>query len=302
MLGCVFLPFIGLGLFFAVMVIREALSAAATYSWKSETCRILDSEVRETNERSPWFAYLRYTSSAGESVRSSRLFDTYRGAVRFTRRWPVGSGATCYLNPQDPGGTLLERKGSGLVILLFLPIPLLFVFIGAAGFYGVVFRERPRPIVRTPAHPAAARKFTGGALFAVGLILVLAFLLIPVRRALMARWWHARECTILRSAVRQYSGNKSHSGFAPLILYSYAANGEEHRSDVYSFFDPASHGWQASQSIVQQYRRGSSAICYVNPGDPDDATLDRNPSTGWLVGLLPLGLLAGGRALWRQTG
>ena len=42
----------------------------------------------------------------------------------------------------------------------------------------------------------------------------------------------------------------------------------------------------------------STVTCYINPADPDDATLNRDPSLGWLFGLLPLVLLASGLALW----
>ena len=161
-LSIVFVPFFLLGLFFVVMVVRGAIASAASYTWQSVPCQIVESEVRETSERSPWFAYLRYTWpggstwSDGESLRSSRTFGTYREAVLFTRRWPAGSRTTCYLDPRDPAGALLERKGSGLVLLLFLPIPLLFVFIGAAGFYSVVFRVHPKPRIRRPANPLPA--------------------------------------------------------------------------------------------------------------------------------------------------
>jgi hypothetical protein len=297
-LGCVFLPFFGLGLFFVVMVVREAIASAATYTWQSVPCQIVESEVREANERSPWFAYLRYTWSTGESLRSSRLFGTYREAVRFTRRWPAGSSATCYLDPRDPAGALLERKGTGLVLLVFLPIPLLFVFIGAAGFYSVVFRVQPKPRVCRPANPIAGRRFAAASLLVVGSVLFLAFLLGPVRHAIAARSWRAQECKILRSEVRRYATTKGSDGFSPEIFYSYVVDDHEHRADTYSFFEYASRGWASALRITNRYRPGSTVTCYVNPTDPDDATLNRDPSPRWLIGLLPLAVLAGGLAAW----
>jgi len=292
MFGCFFLPFLGLGLFFTVMVVRQAIDAAATYSWQAVPCRVVVSEVLETSERAPWFAYLRYTTSAGESVRSSRTFGNYRDAVRFTRRWPAGSGATCYLDPGDPAGALLERKGSGLLILLFLPIPLLFVFIGAAGFCVVVFRVKLKPRVRRGANPDAGRRFMGGLSIAVGLVLLLVFLVGPVRYAVAARSWRVQECRILRSKVRRYSTGSDR--FAAEILYSFTVDGEEHRSDAYSLFEYPASGWKSAQRVVNGYRPGSIVACYVNPADADEATLDRDPSIGWLVGLMPLALLAWG--------
>jgi hypothetical protein len=297
-LGCAFLPFFVLGLFFAVMVVREAIASAATYSWQPAQCRIAGSEVRETAENSPWFAYLRYTSPTGESVRSSRLFGTYRDALRFTRRWPAGSVATCYLDPRDPAGALLERKGTGFALLLFLPIPLLFVFVGAAGFYSVVFRVQPQPRFRYRASPIAGRRFMAGLMIAGGLVLSMAFVLGPVRRAIAARSWLAQDCRILRSQVRRYATRKGSDAYSPEILYSYQADESERRSDIYSFFEYSSRGWASSRRIAGRYRPGSTVTCYVNPSDPDDATLSRDPSPGWLIGFLPFALLAGGLAVW----
>jgi len=299
--GFVFVPFFALGLFFVVMMVREAVASAATYTWQPVSCEIVESKVLESSDRSPWFAYLRYTSPTGESVRSSRPFETWREAVRFTRRWPAGSRATCYLDPRDPAGALLERKGAGLVLLLFLPLPLLFVFIGAAGFYTVVFRVQPRvqpwTRVRRPANPVAGRRFAAALLLVAGLGLFAAFLLGPVRHAIAARSWRAQECKVLRSEVRRKTGGEDGDVYSPEILYSYTVDGEEHRSETYGFFAYSS-GWASAQRISNGYRSGSTATCYVNPADADDATLNRDPSLGWLIGLLPLVLVAGGRAVW----
>ena len=297
-LGCFFLPFLGLGLFFTVMVIRGAIASAATYNWQSAPCRILESNVLEANEPLPWFAYLRYQSPTGESVRSSRTFGTYRDALRFVQRWPEGSAATCYLNPGDPAGALLERKGTGLVLLLFLPIPLFFVFIGAAGFASAVFRWQPRRRPVRPISPIAGRRFAAAVLVLLGLGLFTAFLLGPVRRAMAARSWLAHECTILRSEVRRFATSRGSDSYTLRLLYSYLVEGREHRSDTYSLLEFSDSGAKSAQRIVSAYRPRSVVTCYVNRADADEATLNRDPSLAWLVGLLPLGLIAWGRALW----
>ena len=299
--GCVFLPFFLLGLFFTVMVIRQAVASAATYTWQSVPCEIVQSDVRETSERSPWFAYVRYTWSTGESLRSSRTFGTYREAVLFTRRFPAGTRATCYLDPRDPAGALLEPNATGFGLLLFLPIPLLFVFIGAAGFYSVVFRVQPKPRVWRPANPVAGRRFAAALLLLTGSVLSLLFLLGPVRHAIAARSWRAQECKILRSEVRRHATTRGSDAYSPQIFYSYAVDDYEHRSDSYSFFEYLDNGWAAARRISGRYRPDSTVTCYVNPSDPDDATLDRNPSLGWLFGLLPFALLYWGLAVWRRS-
>lgn len=296
--GCVFLPFLGLGLFFTVMVMREAIASAATYTWQAGTCQIVESEVRDSSP-GPWFAYLRYTSSEGESVRSSRPFGTYKEARRFTRRWPAGSSTLCYLDPRDPAGALLERKGTGLALLLFIPIPLLFVLIGAVGFYNVVFRVQPKPRITHSISPIAGRRLTAGALIVVGSVLCIAFLLGPVRHALAARSWHVQDCKILRSEIQRHRSSKGSDTYSPLILYSYWLDDLEYRSDTYSFFE-YSASWASAQRTIGRYRPGSTATCYVNPADRDDATLQRDPSLGWLIGFLPFGLIAAGVAVWRR--
>jgi hypothetical protein len=295
--GCVFVPFFVLGLFFVVIMVRDAIAYAATYTWQAVSCQIMESEVRESSSPTPWFAYLRYTWSTGESVRSSRSFRTYREAVHFTRRWPAGSRATCYLDFRDPAGALLERKGAGLAILLFLPLPLLFVFIGAAGFYSAVFRVQPRWRVHHASNPIAGSRLAAALLIVVGLALSMAFLLGPVRHAIAARSWRARECKILSSRIQRYPTTKGSDAYSPVILYSYAVDESEHRCDTYNFFE-YSKGWASAQRLNSRYRQGSTVSCYVNPADPDDATLSRDPSLGWLIGLIPFALLAWGLAVW----
>jgi hypothetical protein len=297
-MGLAFVPFFGLGLFFAVMVVREAVASAATYTWRSVPCQIVESEVRESSDPAPWFAYLRYTWSTGESIRSSRPFRTYREAVHFTRRWPAGSRATCYLDPSDPAGALLKRKGEGLAFILFLPIPLLFLFIGAAGFITVVFRVQPPARVRPPVSPIAGRRLGSGLLIIVGSGLFAAFLAGPVRNATAARSWRAEQCKIIRSEVRRYPTSRGSDGFSPEIYYSYAIHGREFHSDTYNFFEYSASGWKSAQRIAGRYRRGAIVNCYVNPADPDEATLDRNPSFGWVAGLLPVALIIWGLFLW----
>lgn len=299
--GCVFLPFFVLGLFFLVMIVREVIASASTYTWQAAPCRMIESEVRGTGDNYGWFAYLRYEWDTGESIRSSRPFASYREALRFTHRWPAGSSTTCYLDPRDPAGALLERKSSGLGLALFIPLPLLFMLIGGAGFYFVAFRKQPQIRVRPPANPAAGRRIVAALLMAMGTIISLAILGGPVSHLLAARSWRAGDCTVIRSQILEHHGSKGAISYSPGIFYSYMAKGQEHRSDTYSFFY-GSGGWDSAMEIIHRYRPGSTVSCDINPADPDDAVLHREPTLGWLVGLAPLVLVAAGAALWRRLG
>lgn len=193
---------------------------------------------------------------------------------------------------------MLERKGENLTLALFLPIPLLFVLVGAMGFYTIVFRVKLQPYHRRPANPVAGRRLVAGVLIIAGSLLFMAFLLVPVRHAFAARSWRDVECTILRSEIRRHHSSKGSDAYSPEILYSYVVDGKEHRSDTYSFFGLSRSGWAAARRKTDGYRAGSTVTCYVNPNDPDDATLHRNPSLGWMVGLIPLALLTWGIRAW----
>ncbi len=138
-----------------------------------------------------------------------------------------------------------------------------------------------------------------GLLLLAGSVLFMAFLLGPVHQAIAARSWPAQGgCKILRSEIRRYATSKGSDAYSSLVFYSYTVDDREHRSDTYSFFEYPANGWAAAQRITSGYRPGSTVSCYVNPTDPDDATLNRDPSLAWLIGLLPFALLAGGVAVW----
>lgn len=297
-LGCVFLPFLLLGLFFLALMGRALFDAAATYTWQSVPCRILTSEVRESDNRyQPWFGYLRYSWSAGESERSSARFSSYTEAVRHIRRWPAESAATCYLDPGDPGGTLLERKGKSFFIAIFLPVPLIFVLVGAAGIYGI---WRPQPVAVRPSrwNGIGGRRLGAALLILIGGVLSVVFIRGPVRHAVAARSWTAQQCTVVRSEVRPQESDEGGDTYSPAVLYSYRIGGVEHRSDTYSFLT-FSGGRNSAERAAGLHPPGSTATCYVNPADPDDAVLHPEPSLVWLIGIIPLAALAGGFALWR---
>jgi len=296
--GCIYLPFFLGGLFFLVVMARLLIGAASTYTWEAVPCRVVASEVREKdNLYHPWFAFLRYAAPGGESEGSSGAFDTYTEAVRYTRRWPAGSAATCYVDPREPGGALLERKGSQLYLALFLPIPLIFILLGAAGFYSVLRKQPAQLRLPRPSNPSAGRRIGAALLILAGAVLLAVFVRGPVRRALSARSWQARECTVVRSGLLPHQSDEGGDTYTPAILYSYLADGREHRSDTYSFLSFAG-GRSSAERVAGRYKAGSTVTCYVNPADPDDAVLHPGPTLIWLIGLVPLAALALGWAIW----
>jgi hypothetical protein len=258
-----FLPLLLLGLFFLGLTVRVLDGSAATYTWQAVPCRIIASEVRESDDRyNPWFAHLSYAWSNGKSERESRRFSSYTEALRHVRRWPAASTTTCYVDAGDPAGALLERKGKSLALVLFLSIPLLFVFLGAGGLYGVVFRKaHPRP----PRANAFAGRRTGAVLLLlIGAIFSVLFFGGPVRRAWVARSWRAEQCMIVRSAVLAHAGDEGGDTYSPAILYSYIVGDREHRSDAYSFLT-FSGGRASAERTAGRYTPGATVTSPPTP-------------------------------------
>ena len=78
----------------------------------------------------------------------------------------------------------------------------------------------------------------------------------------------------------------SHS---PEILFSYAVEDREYRSDTYSFFEYPDNGRAAAQRITNGYPQGLDRNLLRQPRrSRRHATLNRDPSLGWLVGSPPV--------------
>lgn len=109
----------------------------------------------------------------------------------------------------------------------------------------------------------------------------------PIFKLIEARSWIATPCVIDSSSVARHTGSKG-STYSIEITYSYSVNGKPYAGSLYHFFPGSSSGYSYKAAVVQQYKRGSKAICYVNPHDPYESVIDRGITRdGWL-GLIPL--------------
>lgn len=127
----------------------------------------------------------------------------------------------------------------------------------------------------------------------------------PVMGLIAARSWVETPCTILASRVAESSGDDG-STYRVDIQYAYVFEDGEYRSDRYDFFEGSTSGYQGKADVVARYPPGARALCYVNPSDPSQAVIDRDPGLRYLFGLFPLLFLfvgLGGVAFaLRQTG
>ncbi len=272
---------------------------------------MVERRTSSDDARPYWFA-VQYTysfngesHSSGKHFRSDQGFADYGEAQRLVQRYPPGSKSYCYVNPSNPAEAILQRPSFWLA--LAIPFPLIFVAIGAGGIF-LTWRTRADASVPEEKKPisslAAAAK---GAKFLVpvysiflliGLGTFYAIVVRPVGQILAARGWLETPCVVVSSQVRSHSSDDGPT-YSVDILYTYAVNGKEYKSNRYQFMGGASSGYGSKAEIVNRHPPGAHTVCYVNPRDPTQAVLERRFTSGLFFGLIPLAfILAGGSGIF----
>lgn len=307
-----FLIFFGMGVAFTWLVAREALAGLRTWTWKPTDCRILTSQVTDTDPqgKSKGNFYFRvsyqYTFDGRTFVsdkdrRNAASFSDYADAARLVEQYPEGSGALCYVNPAKPEDAVLKR--GSLWAPLFILFPLIFVTIGAGGIYGAWGGKfgsgNPRAPISNSAR--AIGQFWStifyGVFALVGSLLFFVFFVRPAIQMVESRDWPSVPCVVISSETQYHSG--SHGGtYSINIFYRYTVNGREYKSNRYGFMTGSSSGYEGKAAVVRQFPPGRATVCFVNPNQPWEAVLNRGFTSDMWFGMIPLVfLLIGGGGL-----
>src|ERR1051325_5675722 len=298
-----FLAFFGMGALFCCFIAREFYLNVQTRTWRPTECVVVESHIQQKNSRddNPYefvvhyeYAWQGQEYSSTNCSRQPACFSDYSKAQRLASRYPSDTKAKCFVDPSHPEHAVLEKPSLwiGLVILL----PLFFIGIGVGGLL-MVWEFKPlmaRLPLRASGAPSSGGRRKSAAFQAV---LFSLFLLVgssglyfltlhPLQRMVSARHWKETECTIISSRVRRHSGNKGPT-YAVDILYAYQVAGREFRSNRYKFLGGSSSGRRGKAAIVQRFRAGTKAICFVNPEDPFEAVLNRGFTPDMWFGLIP---------------
>lgn len=309
------LALLAAGLLVAWATTKDFARTIASRSWPATECLILSSGVTVPGDGEEEFVFrARYRYAAGgvertgETVRfgytgSGESADAYRMAAAY----PAGARVTCWVDPEDPSVSFLERRNlwHGLVILASLP----FVLIGTGGLWllwGGRFGRRDGRPVPSPAE-RLGRKWTGGssgclaAFFSVFLIAglgVLWLMLIgPAIKAWNAREWVPTSCEVVSSRVETHPSDEGEPTYSVEVLYRYRVEGREYHSDRYHFHTGSTSGYEAKARVVERLPAGTRFTCYVDPGDPAEAVIERglgNESWFSLFALIFVAVGAGG--------
>jgi hypothetical protein len=109
----------------------------------------------------------------------------------------------------------------------------------------------------------------------------------PLYLAYQARSWTPADCEVISSRV-DASGDTSR----PDIRYRYYVADRRYTSDRYNFIVGSTNDSTVA-ATVERYAAGTRFQCYVDPGDPTQAVINRDPTYWYYFGLIFFAAFAG---------
>lgn len=309
-----FSVFLGMGLIFTALIVREFLRSIRSRSWPTTPAEVLASSVEQSGDNYKFTVRYRYQRD-GRDYESSTYHPNYGGdddygkEQRLAERYPVGAKTVCHVNPACPDEAVLELRSAW--IALFLPLPLIFVAVGA-GVIWFTWRSKTddgqsKVPISSPSRQANGPRVAAFVFAIFAIVGAVIFYSMTVRTFLKiqaARSWTATPCVVESSRVKSHPGDDG-TTYSVDILYRYEVQGREFRSNKYGFMGGSSSGHDGKAEIVRQFPPGRETECFVNPADPTEAVLVRGFTPMMLFGLLPLVFLlvgVGGLAHFARGG
>ena len=132
---------IGLATFYS-MGFRPALQLLQSEKWQKTPCLVISSSVgsHDNDDGTTYSIDILYSYDInGKEYRSNTYSfiggssSGYRGKQEIVNKYPPGTNTVCYVSPENPADSVLNRNFT--TDMLFGLIPLLFVFAGAGGIF-----------------------------------------------------------------------------------------------------------------------------------------------------------------------
>lgn len=127
------------------------INSLTSGDWKRTECTILSSRVQthDGDDGDTYSVDILYAYEVnGRAYRSSQYsFMTgsssgYSGKKEIVRRYPAGSQAVCYVNPDDPSEAVLNKSLGGMA--WFAILPLIFMIVGGVGILYSLFGAKDK--------------------------------------------------------------------------------------------------------------------------------------------------------------
>jgi hypothetical protein len=290
-----------MGSLFTILILGEAWKQLAPWFWPRTDCTILSSGVDATgDDEDPYRPQVRYRYEVdGHSYESDRYFRSDGGTSSFDKardqaaRYLSGDAASCRVSPNHPALAVLERRIPWIIFIVLLP--LIFVAIGGGGLWATWrgFSGQEDGAIESISQSATSgrgHKFMigFGLLFiAIGAAVFVPMALVPSCRLAISMTWTPTPCTIVSKDMRSWSTDDGTSYRAD-VNYLYTVGGREWRSNRVDFFSFLGSGYSDAKAVLGRYSEGSSATCFVDPGNPSKSVLERQLRPKQLFGLIPL--------------
>jgi len=265
-----------------------SVSARRVAHWATVPAVIESSSVDGTQGRYKPALRYRYTFQGQTHVASRLAFhdtgasDNYGTVQRLVDACPPGATVSCLVNPDAPDEAVLRNdilsRGTK-IIALWLALSVL------SGWWCVRLGRRRAP---GAGNGGPFLVFFFGVFLLVGGGMFGGLFLRPWIGIQQARGWTETPCTIVSSEVQSHRGSKGGSTYNVAMLYRYAVDGREYKSNRYSFMSGSSNGKEGKSAVVRRFPAGARAVCYVDPHDVYQAVFERGITPDFLFGLFPL--------------
>ncbi len=317
--GCLILfglVFGGMGTLFLVLMVQDFLRNAESQSWPEVPCMIESATISDdANSDTPFELHVRFRYEWEGKERVSERYgldaetsDDYGELAAKRQALLSGPGQVCYVDPENPEAGAVLEQGSLLVGLLVF-FPLIFVAIGVfviihgfktlfqkkkAGMEAGDDSDREKAPFSISSAAVKEKSWVAPAMIVlfsvftlVGSGILFPLVINPGLEWMDARDWEETPCEVIWSRVRTHTGDDS-TTYSADIFFKYQFQGQEYRSNRVGFFSGSSSGYQGKADKVEQYSAGTRHSCYVDPGNPYRAVLERKLSAAMLFGLIPL--------------
>lgn len=289
---------------FVIIGLWTTYSSFKKSAWEETPCVVTEFKVKADQKLNPPFqpkVKFRYKFN-NASYTGDRVLANSEGEEDFEilgellHRYQENQIKTCYVNPETPeeASLLKTSKWKSLFGLAFTAFGGFFVLIG---FFIISNNKKKKSVAVTQSNKVSSSgKALMSLFFSIFAIAGFASMFSLGKSALSSiesEEWKKTPAKVIWSRVITISSSDS-TTYRPEVFFRYKFNGKTYQSNHYKRSKSSSSGRSKKQKIVDQYPKGKSFTCYVNPEKPWQAVIEPKLGKGWLWLLFPIPFIAVG--------
>lgn len=200
----------------------------------------------------------------------------------------VNEVSHAYVDPDDPKSSILQHDSLWGSLIILFPIPFILIGVTCMAIGSGRFLNSGK---EKKSYTSYAQKNSHfgvipfGLIFtAIGIGFLFPTLISPFRNSRVANDWVEVPAEVIWSRVRAHDGEDT--TYSIDVFYEYEFNNEAHRSNRYSFMGGSSSGSESKSRVVRNHPAGKKITCFVDPGCPRHAVIDRGTTQigfWWLI-------------------